>query len=209
MVLEPRWTLWNWRERKESPSSLLQPSVIGLLRLLLPKLRKVVKFRLSGRTLLSTSSIPQVSSLDRMTPSLSSTNLRSRRLYHRSRASFASFGRCSLGSLCRFWCSGRRSRLAALNLVSNYHCRPTNEAIQCSTIGFHQQDGPVSRHFYSHHLEAYCRAGSNPFRVIEQLRNKLKLNAAAVQVPIGSEDALRGVVDIVRRKAIYNEGVKG
>lgn len=53
------------------------------------------------------------------------------------------------------------------------------------------------------------RAGSNPFRVIDQLRNKLRLNAAAVQVPIGSEDNLRGVVDIVRRKAIYNEGVKG
>ena len=53
------------------------------------------------------------------------------------------------------------------------------------------------------------RAGSNPFRVIDQLRNKLKHNAAAVQVPIGSEDALRGVVDIVRMKAIYNEGVKG
>jgi elongation factor G len=53
------------------------------------------------------------------------------------------------------------------------------------------------------------RAGSNPFRVIGQLRSKLRHNAAAVQVPIGSEDKLRGVVDLVRMKAIYNEGVKG
>jgi elongation factor G len=30
-----------------------------------------------------------------------------------------------------------------------------------------------------------------------------------VQVPIGAEEDLRGVVDIVRMKAIYNEGVKG
>jgi elongation factor G len=33
--------------------------------------------------------------------------------------------------------------------------------------------------------------------------------AAAVQVPIGVEDELRGVVDLVHWKAIYNEGVKG
>lgn len=53
------------------------------------------------------------------------------------------------------------------------------------------------------------RPGSNPFRVIEQLRSKLKMNAAAVQVPIGAEDNLQGVVDLVRMKAIYNEGAKG
>lgn len=53
------------------------------------------------------------------------------------------------------------------------------------------------------------RAGANPFRVISQLRSKLRHNAAAVQVPIGAEDNLKGVVDLVRMKAIYNEGVKG
>lgn len=53
------------------------------------------------------------------------------------------------------------------------------------------------------------RAGANPFRVVNQLRNKLKMNAAAVQVPIGAESDFRGVVDIVRMKAIYNEGTKG
>lgn len=53
------------------------------------------------------------------------------------------------------------------------------------------------------------RAGANPFRVIGQLRTKLRMNAAAVQVPIGSESDLDGVVDLVRMKAIYNRGVKG
>ncbi|EMD36051.1 hypothetical protein CERSUDRAFT_138804 [Gelatoporia subvermispora B] len=51
--------------------------------------------------------------------------------------------------------------------------------------------------------------GANPWRVIEQIRTKLRIPAAAVQVPIGVEDNLRGVVDLVRWKAIYNEGIKG
>ncbi|KAH8979493.1 hypothetical protein EDB86DRAFT_3088825 [Lactarius hatsudake] len=33
--------------------------------------------------------------------------------------------------------------------------------------------------------------------------------AAAVQVPIGVEDQLEDVVDLVRWKAVYNRGVKG
>jgi pantothenate synthetase len=41
------------------------------------------------------------------------------------------------------------------------------------------------------------------------LRTKLKLNAVAVQLPIGLEEALKGVVDIVARKAYVFEGAKG
>lgn len=57
--------------------------------------------------------------------------------------------------------------------------------------------------------EVVCRPGANPWRVIEQIRNKLRIPAAAVQVPIGVEDELKGVVDLVRWKAVYNEGEKG
>jgi elongation factor G len=53
------------------------------------------------------------------------------------------------------------------------------------------------------------RAGANPFRVIEQLRSKLKCTAAAVQVPIGSEGGFEGVVDLVRWKSVWNEGDMG
>lgn len=57
--------------------------------------------------------------------------------------------------------------------------------------------------------EVVSRPGANPWRVIEQIRNKLRIPAAAVQVPIGVEDQLKGVVDLVRWKAVYNEGEKG
>lgn len=53
------------------------------------------------------------------------------------------------------------------------------------------------------------RPGANPWRIIEQIRSKLRMPAAAVQVPIGVEDELKGVVDLVRWKAIYNQGEKG
>ncbi|OXV06645.1 hypothetical protein Egran_05587 [Elaphomyces granulatus] len=51
--------------------------------------------------------------------------------------------------------------------------------------------------------------GANPFRAIQQINNKLKISAAAVQVPIGAEDEFEGAVDLIRMKAIYNEGSNG
>lgn len=53
------------------------------------------------------------------------------------------------------------------------------------------------------------RLGANPFKAIEQLNRKLKLPAAAVQIPIGSESELEGVVDLIDMKAIYNKGSNG
>ncbi|KAJ3196287.1 Elongation factor G, mitochondrial [Irineochytrium annulatum] len=52
-------------------------------------------------------------------------------------------------------------------------------------------------------------AGANPERVLGQMRTKLRLNAAFVQIPIGSEADLAGVVDLVAMKAYFNEGAKG
>lgn len=53
------------------------------------------------------------------------------------------------------------------------------------------------------------RQGTNPWRVVDQIREKLKLNAAAVQVPIGRDEAFNGIVDLIRWKAVYNDGAKG
>ncbi len=47
------------------------------------------------------------------------------------------------------------------------------------------------------------RAGANPYKVKDQLINKLGLNAAMMQIPIGLEDKLEGVVDLIDMKAIY------
>ena len=53
------------------------------------------------------------------------------------------------------------------------------------------------------------RSGANPFRVIEQLRDKLGHQAVAMQLPIGLESDFDGVVDLVSMKALYFDGEKG
>ena len=53
------------------------------------------------------------------------------------------------------------------------------------------------------------RTGANPFKVASQLREKLGLNAVMVQIPIGLEDKLEGVVDLVTMKAVFFDGDQG
>ncbi|MEY3663876.1 MAG: elongation factor [Pseudomonadota bacterium] len=47
------------------------------------------------------------------------------------------------------------------------------------------------------------RIGANFFKVYEQMRLRLRANPVPVQVPIGAEENFKGVVDLVRMKAIY------
>jgi len=53
------------------------------------------------------------------------------------------------------------------------------------------------------------RSGADPLRVIEQMRSKLGHNAVAMQIPIGLEMDMEGVVDLVSMKALYFDGDKG
>jgi elongation factor G len=45
------------------------------------------------------------------------------------------------------------------------------------------------------------RTGANFYKVHEQIRDRLRANAVPIQIPIGSEDVFRGVIDLVRMKA--------
>ncbi|OCB88154.1 elongation factor G, mitochondrial [Sanghuangporus baumii] len=87
--------------------------------------------------------------------------------------------------------------------------------VLCAVAGVQSQTTTVDRQMKRYNVPRISfinkmdRPGANPWRVIEQIRSKLRLRAAAVQVPIGAEDELKGVVDLIRWKAIYNEGPKG
>jgi elongation factor G len=45
------------------------------------------------------------------------------------------------------------------------------------------------------------RTGANFYKVYEQIRDRLRANAVPIQIPIGSEDVFKGVVDLVKMKA--------
>ncbi|MBW4691284.1 MAG: elongation factor G [Lyngbya sp. HA4199-MV5] len=49
------------------------------------------------------------------------------------------------------------------------------------------------------------RTGANFYKVYGQIRDRLRANAVPVQLPVGSENNLKGIVDLVRMRAfIYN-----
>lgn len=53
------------------------------------------------------------------------------------------------------------------------------------------------------------RSGANPDRVVSQLKEKLGHTAVPLQIPIGLESDLEGVVDLVSMQAIYFDGAGG
>ena len=54
------------------------------------------------------------------------------------------------------------------------------------------------------------RTGANFLRAVEQIRTRLKGNAVPLQLPIGAEDNFKGVIDLVKMKAInWNEADQG
>jgi elongation factor G len=87
--------------------------------------------------------------------------------------------------------------------------------VLCGVAGVQSQSITVDRQMkrYSVPRLAFVnkldRAGANPFRVMQGLREKLRLNAVMVQIPVGIEDSLSGVVDLVTMKAFLNEGANG
>jgi len=53
------------------------------------------------------------------------------------------------------------------------------------------------------------RMGASFEKSFQSILNKLTLNAVAVQIPMGLEEKLSGVVDLIKMKALYFEGEKG
>ncbi|MFI0401960.1 MAG: elongation factor G, partial [Cyanobium sp.] len=46
------------------------------------------------------------------------------------------------------------------------------------------------------------RTGANFLKVYEQIKDRLKANAVPIQLPIGAEGDLKGIIDLVRNKAV-------
>ena len=87
--------------------------------------------------------------------------------------------------------------------------------VLCSVAGVQSQSLTVDRQMRRYGVPRIAfvnkcdRAGANPLRVKEQLREKLNLNPVLLQLPIGLEDKFEGVVDLVKMKAFRFEGPNG
>ncbi len=87
--------------------------------------------------------------------------------------------------------------------------------VLCSVAGVQSQSITVDRQMKRYHVPRIAfvnkcdRTGANPYKVKAQLIEKLDLNAVLMQIPIGLEDKLEGVVDLVKMKALYFDGLSG
>jgi elongation factor G len=87
--------------------------------------------------------------------------------------------------------------------------------VLCSVAGVQSQSITVDRQMKRYRVPRIAfinkcdRTGANPYRVKQQLIDKLGLNAVLMQIPIGLEDRLEGVVDLVTMEAVYFEGANG
>ena len=87
--------------------------------------------------------------------------------------------------------------------------------VLCSVGGVQSQSMTVDRQMKRYKVPRLAfinkmdRTGANFDRVVQQLRDKLEVDAVPMQIPIGKEDKLEGVIDLVAMKAIYFDGDNG
>jgi elongation factor G len=87
--------------------------------------------------------------------------------------------------------------------------------VLCSVGGVQSQSITVDRQLRRYNVPCLAfvnkcdRTGADPFKVQKQLVDKLGHNAILVQIPIGLEDKLQGVVDLVTMKGYLFEGEDG
>ena len=87
--------------------------------------------------------------------------------------------------------------------------------VLCSVSGVQSQSITVDRQMKRYKVPRIAfinkmdRAGANPYRVVDQLRDKLGHNAHLITLPIGAEDQYKGVIDLCNMKAYYFDGGNG
>ncbi|MFH0845684.1 MAG: elongation factor G [Pseudomonadota bacterium] len=87
--------------------------------------------------------------------------------------------------------------------------------VLCAVGGVQSQTITVDRQMNRHGIPRLAfinkcdRSGANPYRVVDQLRQRLNHNAVLMQIPIGLEESFSGIIDLITMKAISFKGLYG
>ena len=87
--------------------------------------------------------------------------------------------------------------------------------VLCGVAGVQSQSITVDRQMRRYNVPRIAfvnkcdRSGANPLRVAQMLKEKLNHKPCVMQIPIGLEDKLLGVVDLIKMRAFYFEGDNG
>ena len=88
--------------------------------------------------------------------------------------------------------------------------------VYCAVGGVHPQSETVWRQANKYKVPRLAfvnkmdRTGANFFKVVEQMRTRLKANPVPIVIPIGAEENFKGVVDLIKMKAIiWDEASQG
>ena len=82
-------------------------------------------------------------------------------------------------------------------------------AVFCAVGGVEPQSETVWRQASKYNVPRLAfinkmdRSGADFIRVVNQIRERLASNAVPIQIPIGAEDNFKGVVDLIKMKAIF------
>uniref|UniRef100_A0A1A8CX07 Elongation factor G, mitochondrial n=1 Tax=Nothobranchius kadleci TaxID=1051664 RepID=A0A1A8CX07_NOTKA len=80
--------------------------------------------------------------------------------------------------------------------------------VQCQTMTVNRQMKRYNVPFLTF-INKLDRMGANPGRALQQMRSKLNHNAAFVNIPIGLEGNMRGIIDLIEERSIYFDGLYG
>ena len=69
---------------------------------------------------------------------------------------------------------------------------------QSETVWRQAEEYNVPRMAYVNKMDIM---GADFYRVVQMMKDRLKCNAVPIQLPIGSEDTFKGIIDLVEMKA--------